>query len=369
MSTSTNKESERPWDGPGGQGSEGNYAPYGRVGKSRLVLVTDIAMDRHETSPGHPENHKRLIATIDGIEDAGLGDRLLKLPPEPAGLEDLARVHEVKYVRALEAFCREGGGALDADTEAGPHSYDTALLAAGSGLVAIKALKSQDASVAFVASRPPGHHATRYSGMGFCLFNNIAVAAAYLVDQGERVFIFDWDVHHGNGTQDIFYQDPRVLYTSVHQAGWYPGTGMATETGGLHAPGSNLNIPLPSGTTGDVVLGALATVIAPVVEAFRPSWVLVSAGYDGHKLDPLAEWELSSGDYSELTTEVMRIAAPSARVAFFLEGGYNLNAVKESARATVRAALDLPFDSEEPTSGGPGLEETELARSVWIESP
>ena len=191
--------------------------------------------------------------------------------------------------------------------------------------------------------------------MGFCLFNNIAVAARYLADKGERVAIIDYDAHHGNGTQDVFYDDPRVLFVSFHQWPAYPGTGWVTETGDGPGRGATLNIPLPAHATGDVYLQAWDRVVAPALEAFGATWMLVSAGFDAHRADPITDMGLSAGDYATLTKRVLD-AAPAGRSVFFLEGGYDLDALAESSAAVLSVIADNAFTTETETSGGPGVE-------------
>ena len=262
------------------------------------------------TTPAAATRSGRRASTrsLQGIADASLDDAVTWAPARAADHEALARVHDPRYLEAIERFAAAGGGHLDSDTPVSPGSFDTAALAAGCGLVAIEALDRGDADAAFVAVRPPGHHATRERGQGFCLLNNIAVAGAALAERGERVLIVDWDVHHGNGTQDIFWDDPRVLYVSTHQSPFYPGTGSASETGGASAAGTTINFPFPAGTTGDAALAAIDEVVAPAVERFSPTWVLVSAGFDAHRDDPLANLAWSAGDYAR-----SRAGSPSSR--------------------------------------------------------
>jgi acetoin utilization deacetylase AcuC-like enzyme len=217
-------------------------------------------------------------------------------------------------------------------------------------------LRTRDDGVAFAVARPPGHHAERDRGMGFCLVNNVGVAAASLASGGTRVVIVDWDVHHGNGTQEIFWNDQRVLYISTHQWPLYPGTGRPTEVGGPDAVGTTLNVPVPPGATGDVLRLAFDDVVVPAVERFRPDWVLVSCGFDAHRADPLAELSLSSADFAALARTVSELAPRPARLVLFLEGGYDLEAVRHSTAATVGALLGHLDSPEEPTSGGPGGE-------------
>jgi acetoin utilization deacetylase AcuC-like enzyme len=319
-----------------------------------LLLAASPELDRHDPGAGHPETRARLGAALDGISEAGLADAVIRLEPRRATEDELGRVHTRSYLEGLRAFCESGGGALDPDTIAAPGSWDTALLAAGATLAAIDALKEGDGEVAFVCERPPGHHATPDEAMGFCLINNVAVAAASLAERDERVLIVDWDVHHGNGTQAIFWNDPRVMYVSTHQFPLYPGTGRAEETGGPQAPGLTFNIPLPPRTTGDVLLRAFDEVVAPVVERFGPTWVLVSAGYDGHRADPLASLGLTAGDFADVATRVGRFAPTPGRLVLVLEGGYDLEALGMSVGASLSAVLGHSYRPEPATSGGPG---------------
>jgi acetoin utilization deacetylase AcuC-like enzyme len=321
-----------------------------------LVVASTVGHDAHETGRRHPESPARLAAALRGIEDAALGDALTFVPARPATRAELETVHDARYLDALERLAQEGGGKLDPDTVVSRGSFDTAVLAVGAGLVAAELLRAGDADAAFVATRPPGHHASAYLGRGFCLLNGIAVCAATLAAAGERVLVVDWDVHHGNGTQEIFWDDPRVLYTSTHQWPWYPGTGDASETGGPRAPGLTVNVPLPAGATGDVALAALDDVVAPAAAGFAPTWVLVSAGFDAHRADPLAELEWSAGDFALLARRVAALAPAPGRLVAFLEGGYDLDALARCVTATVATLAGVPVATEAPTSGGPGRE-------------
>ncbi len=321
---------------------------------SSLLVASVAALDHHDTGPGHPERPARVHAVERGIDDAHLGEAMARLESRQAEISELARVHDVQYLEALAAVADAGGGALDPDTRMSAGSWDTARSAAGLGLAAIDALRRGDADAAFVAPRPPGHHAMVDRAMGFCLLNNIAIAAAALAEAGERVLIVDWDVHHGNGTQAIFWDDPRVLFVSTHQWPAYPGTGRATETGGPGAPGLTVNVPLPPGATGDVALAAVDDVVAPVVDAFEPGWVLISAGFDAHRDDPLADLRWSAGDFADLTRRVAAFAPAPGRLIAFLEGGYDLAALERSVAATVSAMAGETLRPEPATNGGPG---------------
>jgi acetoin utilization deacetylase AcuC-like enzyme len=318
-----------------------------------IVVETHPAYLAHDTGPGNPERPARLDAVLAGLEAAGVPDALLWAEPRRATRAELERVHPAQHLDDLEAFCAAGGGRIDADTSAGATSWDAALLAAGAGLDAVERLDRGDGSAAFCVVRPPGHHATPERSMGFCLLNNVAVTAAALADRGERVLVYDWDAHHGNGTQDAFYDDRRVLYVSAHQWPLYPGTGAIDETGEGPGKGYTINLPLPPGTTGDVYLAAFDEVVAPAVERFDPTWVIVSAGFDAHRADPLTGLNLTAGDFADLTERLLAVA-PAGRVIAFLEGGYDLQALALSAGAFVATLAGLPFRPEPPTSGGPG---------------
>jgi len=325
-----------------------------------LILVGPVGDSAHDGG-AHPERPARIGAVLDGVDDLHLGGDLVHVDARLATREELSRVHDQRYLDALADFSRRGGGSLDPDTYVTSTSWDAACRAAGAGLSAVEELSARGDGVAFAVVRPPGHHAERGRGMGFCLLNNVAVAAAALAADGARVLVVDWDVHHGNGTQEIFWDDPAVLYVSTHQWPLYPGTGRPEDVGGSGAVGATLNVPLPPGATGDVVRSAFDDVVAPVAETFGADWVLVSCGFDAHRADPLAQLGLSSADFAALARTVAQLAPAPGRLVLFLEGGYDLQAVRRSTAATLGALLDVPGAPEEPTSGGPGRDAVQAA--------
>ena len=328
-----------------------------------LILVEPLAAAEHAEA-GHPERPERIDAARAGVADLHLGSDLHLVTPAPAGLEALVRVHSSAHLARLEQTSAAAPGHLDPDTFVTPSSWDAARLAAGAGLTAIEAARALEVP-AFVAARPPGHHATGDRAMGFCLLNNVAVAAAALVAAGERVLILDWDVHHGNGTQDIFWDEPDVLYVSLHQWPCYPGTGRADEVGGAGGRGTTLNVPLPPGSDGTIYRAALDVLVAPAVEAFSPTWVLVSAGFDAHRDDPLASMALVADDFAAMATTVASFAPAPGRLLVFLEGGYSLEALRISVAASLGALVGAPRQApEQPAASPPPSDADEVVARV-----
>ncbi|MGQ0849900.1 MAG: histone deacetylase family protein [Actinomycetota bacterium] len=317
--------------------------------KVDVLYLTHRLFHEHYTGPFHPERPARLRAVEAGIEKAGLN--IIRLEAPAADRNMLERVHDPKYLDAVERFCRMGGGHLDTDTVVGTISWPAAVHAAGAGPFAIEWMAGQPrgAVVALAAVRPPGHHATRDRAMGFCLLNNVAVAAAGLRDIKARVAIIDWDVHHGNGTQEIFATDPEVLYISLHQSPLYPLTGAHDEVG--HGPGEGfvINIPLPPGTSGDAYRQAWQRLVEPIVSQFGPDWLLISAGYDAHANDPLAELRLEDADYGWMATRLKKLL-PMTPTAVFLEGGYHLPALEASVKATLLGFAGRWEEVDAPTA-------------------
>lgn len=336
--------------------------------KGTVLLASHHLCSEHDAGAGHPERPARLQAVLDGAHVAGVGDALVPVTARPATRAELETVHPAEYLDALEHFCLSGGGHLDADTGACKSSWSAALRAAGAGLDATERLRNGEADAAFVVVRPPGHHAVQRRAMGFCLVNNVAVIAATLAKAGERVMIVDYDAHHGNGTQEIFWNDPRVTYVSLHEWPQFPGTGARVDVGAGEARGKTVNIPVPSGTTGDSYLQAFDEIVVPLAERTKPTWLIVSAGYDGHVADPLCDLALSAGDYGEMTSRLAKLVPPGRTVAV-LEGGYDLDALTSCAGATVAALAGAGADACRPeplTSGGAGRAAVEMARRVHM---
>jgi acetoin utilization deacetylase AcuC-like enzyme len=301
-----------------------------------LLLVTHDLGLAHISPEGHPERVDRLVSTLAGLRQ--VLPSITEVVAPRVERVDLERVHDHEYIDEIHNFCIDGGGMLDDDTYAVSDSWEAALHAAGAGVAAVDHLTAGIGDTAFVAVRPPGHHAERHQAMGFCLFNNVAVTASYLRSLGQRVAIVDWDVHHGNGTQHSFWTDPDVMYLSLHEFPFYPGTGWIAEAGGEAGAGATVNVALPTGTSSDDFLAAFARVIVPVVRQFSPDWVLVSAGYDAHVRDPLGGLGVETSAYGTMARALAEIVAAN-RIIAFLEGGYDLTALATAPVATVEGFL------------------------------
>ena len=307
----------------------------------RVLLVTDAAMDRH-AAPGHPERPERRDAVASGVREAAHAG-LVERPARRADESLLVAVHDPAYLSVLRQIDRDGGAWLDADTYAVRGSLEAARLAVGATVDVAMAVASDVAEIAFAVVRPPGHHAAAGRGSGFCLLNNIAVAVAALRTAGvaSRVAIVDWDVHHGDGTQAIFDADPDVWYGSTHQVPLFPGTGAVTETGIGEAAGTKQNRPLPPGSGDEAFASAWLDDLLPRLQSFMPDAVIVSAGYDAHAADPLANLEVTEAGYEVVATALgaltTRLGLPG--VALTLEGGYDLDALRASTAASVRGLL------------------------------
>jgi acetoin utilization deacetylase AcuC-like enzyme len=306
--------------------------------------------------PSHPENARRLERILETLEEQGILARLRLLEPRPATEDELLRVHTQRHIASVRTVAEKGGGHMDMDTYVSPRSFEAALMAAGGVIRAVEGVLSGEIANAFALVRPPGHHATAGRAMGFCLFNNIAIAAraALAADGIERVLIADFDVHHGNGTQDIFADDPDVFYFSTHQYPYYPGTGAMRDIGREAGTGTVLNVPLPT-RVGDQGYGRVIGELAwPLAERFKPDLVLVSAGYDGHWTDPLAHMNLSLTGYAHIQRELVNMADRlcEGRIVFALEGGYQLNALAYGVSNGFLALLGEPA-SIDPLGASP----------------
>ena len=330
---------------------------------SGVGLCTDPRFFDHDTGRGHPERPARLDAVLSGIRDRGLLERVVAVEPRLATNAEIIAVHDPAMATAIEALSRRGGGRIDDDTVQSVGSWEAASLAAGAGLTCISAIDDGLVDRAFCVVRPPGHHATPSTPMGFCLLNNVAIAAAHLAGRGERVVICDIDAHHGNGTQDAFYADPNVLFVSWHQWPFYPGTGAASQSGAGPGLGTTINVPLPAGATGDRYRDSFDQVVGPAIEAFRPDWILISAGFDAHRADPLTDLALTAGDVAAITADIVAAAPDPRRVLAFLEGGYDLEALAECSAAFLAVLSGSPIATEPTTSDGTGAREIELFTS------
>lgn len=305
-------------------------------------LLTDALMDAHRTS-AHPERPERRDAAAAGVRDAA-GGALLEASFEPATDDEILAVHDRSYLDLLEEADRRGGGWLDPDTYIASGSMHAARLAAGATLRAAVGVSTGEAEVGFAVVRPPGHHARAERGSGFCLLNNVAIAATGLraLGHARRIAIVDWDVHHGDGTQEIFDADADLCYTSTHQFPFYPGTGRSQERGTGAAVGTKHNRPLSAGDGDDAFVTAWRDELLPEIEAFAPQAILVSAGYDAHVADPLAELQVTDDGFAEVSRLVGALSRRLglAGVALTLEGGYDLDALRASSAATVRGILE-----------------------------
>ncbi len=306
----------------------------------RTGFVYDEIFLKHDY-PDHPERKERLIAVVSRLEEEGILERVVRMAPRRATVEEVSLNHDPAYVQEIHDFCASGGGFLDPDTYATGESYEVALTAVGAVLEGLDRLLEGDVEAVFCAVRPPGHHAEHAKAMGFCLFNNVAVGALYLRRKGaERVYIVDFDAHHGNGTQKSFYEDNTVFYFSTHQYPFYPGTGSAQERGAGRGEGFTLNVPMPAGAGDEDFLPVYRNLLRDSVLSFKPDFILISAGYDLHRDDPLTNLNVSTEGVRGIVRSLIEVSSEvKAPLLFALEGGYNLKALAESVAVTLEELL------------------------------
>jgi acetoin utilization deacetylase AcuC-like enzyme len=325
------------------------------LAKTGIVYHPDYL--RHETG-NHPENKKRLIVTMDFLKQKGVLDKpQIKLfSPEKAPVEVVAMNHSTQYIEYVENMSRQGGGMLDPDTVVSAESFEVALRAVGGALLAAEKIRTGEVDNSFALIRPPGHHATYGHGHGFCIFNNIAILAKYMLKNWglKRILIVDFDAHHGNGTQDSFYDSANVLYFSLQQWGIYPGSGWYQEIGEKEGKGYTVNVPLPWGTDDKSYLFALQELLPPIADQYHPEFVLVSAGFDAHYSDMLTNMSISSVGHGKIMETILDVAKQkcNGKVAVLLEGGYNLNAIPRSIYNVISHMAELGelLDDEQPKS-------------------
>jgi acetoin utilization deacetylase AcuC-like enzyme len=308
----------------------------------KVGLVYDPIYLEHDTGD-HVENSQRLVAAMVYLKETGIEEKLTCLPSRPALLKELEMIHAPEYISYVKSKAEKGGGWLDPDTVMSPKSYEAALYAAGGFMMAVEAVMKGEVDNAFALVRPPGHHATYDQAKGFCIFNNMAIAAKFALNKFSlnRILIADFDVHHGNGTQDAFYADPRVLYFSTHQYPFYPGTGWMNETGMGEGKGTTVNFPMAAGWGDEEYLRAFNEVLVPVARRFQSQLILVSAGFDAHWADHMAMMRVSVKGFAQMAMILKELAAEvcQGRLVFTLEGGYNLRVVTSSIKAVFDVLL------------------------------
>jgi acetoin utilization deacetylase AcuC-like enzyme len=319
----------------------------GRESGSKTSLVSHPIYLEHETGAFHFENPGRLRAILDGLEDSGLFSSLQSIIPQEAAMHWIEKVHQKDYIETVRKDVMSGAHFLSTksgNTAICPRSFDVALWAVGGALKACDSVMSGEAKNVFCALRPPGHHAAPNRGMGFCLFNNVAIAARYLQEKHnlKKILIVDWDVHHGNGTQDIFYEDGSVFFFSTHQWPWYPWSGSADERGKGQGEGTTLNVPLPAGSGDTEIIEAFEKKLWPQVDQFKPNFVLISAGFDSRNTDPLGRFRVTDAGFKKLTRIMKQMADDHAEgcLVSVLEGGYSLEGLARAVPAHIEELMD-----------------------------
>ncbi|MFC1994494.1 histone deacetylase [Chloroflexota bacterium] len=330
----------------------------------KVGLVYDPIYLKHDTGT-HVENSRRLMETIDLLERSKTKDKLVIIAPKAASVNDLLMVHTQNHISRVREFSVKGGGWLDGDTVASPASYEVALNAVGGLMCGVDVVLGGEVNSAFALVRPPGHHATAQRAMGFCLFNNVAIAARYalLKHNLERVLVVDFDVHHGNGTQDIFYDDPKVLYFSTHEYPWYPGSGDIDEAGYGAGKGYTVNVPLPAYCGDNEYIRAFREILEPVAKRFHPQIILVSAGYDTHWADQLSMMQVTTAGFGNMVGVLSELASElcQGRLLLALEGGYHMEALSYSIKRTLEVLVEIPQTAD-------SLGEPQETRSPDIDS-
>lgn len=320
---------------------------------SRVGIVLDKLYVDHDNGMGHPESPERILAIVDMLKHTNLFDEVIKIEPRDATKEEITLVHTPEYYDKIAATRGRPKVFLDADTSTCPVSFDAALRASGGMLSAIDSVLSGQTDRAFPLVRPPGHHAESDRAMGFCLFNHVAVGGAYLTEvKGmERVLIVDWDLHHGNGTQHMFYDTSKVLYFSTHQYPYYPGTGASTEVGSGEGKGYTVNAPLPPGMGDNEYLKIFTEILSPVIDQYRPEFTLVSAGFDTFYEDPLGGMKVTPEGFAKMTRLLTDAAEKHSdgKIVFILEGGYNLDGLWISTKEVIEELLDKKRSVYEPS--------------------
>ena len=311
----------------------------------RVGLVSHPAFLEHDMGSHHPESPERLRAILSQLESTGIMSKLTRVDPRKAEKKWIKRIHAPAYVQRIDDKTPSSGYAsIDPDTLMSPGSLEAAYLAAGGAMAAVDAIMDNQVDQVFCAVRPPGHHAEANRAMGFCFFNNVAIAARYIQERHglQRVLIIDWDVHHGNGTQHAFEEDPSIIFFSTHQYPHYPGTGAGNERGQGKGEGTTINVPMYSGQGDEVYREVFQKVLVPAADAFKPEFVLISAGFDAHEDDPLASMAITTKGYGELTRIVSDIANIHChgRIVACLEGGYNLQALAASVEQHILALME-----------------------------
>ena len=324
---------------------------------ARTAVVIDPEYLKHDPGRAHPERPQRIKVLLDLA--AELGPDFARIEPRAAARQEIELCHAPEYIDLVRSTSETNRCALDGDTVTSRDSFGVGLLAVGGFLRLLDAIAAGEADNGFALVRPPGHHALPDRAMGFCLFNTVAIGAQYLRRRygAERVLIMDWDVHHGNGTQEVFYRDPSVLYMSTHQYPYYPGTGAAGEVGADEGEGFTVNVPLPAGCGDEEYLRVFRDIVLPVADKYRPDWVLVSAGFDPHRRDPLGGMNVTETGFAAIADMLVRLAETHAggRIALLLEGGYDLQALKNSVAMVLRSLRDR-WPGDDPAAGGAAID-------------